>query len=93
MQCKTFFWLVSLVINLVPRALFPGFGAQELKRPWDAVDPIPDQNRQSLYPFSDKNGAKTLPDGEAHTYMAYIREDPPAAKNCFTPFLHNLSLR
>ena len=24
-----------------------------------------------------KNGAKTLPDGAAHTYMAYIREYPP----------------
>ena len=28
------------------------------------------------YPFSDQNGAKTLPDGAAHTYMAYIREYP-----------------
>ena len=36
--------------------------------------PIPDQNGQSLYPFSDKNGAKTLPDGASHTYIAYIRE-------------------
>ena len=25
------------------------------------------------YPFSDQNGAKTLPDGAAHTYIAYIR--------------------
>ena len=37
----------------------------------------PDQNRQSLYPFSDQNGAKTLPDGATHTYIAYIREYPP----------------
>ena len=35
---------------------------------------IPDS---SLYPFSDQNGAKTLPFGTAHTYMAYIREFPP----------------
>ena len=32
---------------------------------------------QSVYPFSDQNGAKTLPDGAAHTYIAYIREYPP----------------
>ena len=31
------------------------------------------------YPFSDQNGAKTLPDAAAHTYMAYIREYPPRA--------------
>ena len=24
-------------------------------------NPIPDQNGQGLYPFSDQNGAKTLP--------------------------------
>ena len=29
------------------------------------------------YPFSDQNGAKTLPDAAARTYMAYIREYPP----------------
>ena len=38
---------------------------------------IPDQNGQSVYPWSDQNGAKTLPDGAAHTYIAYIREYPP----------------
>ena len=27
-----------------------------------------------VYPFSDQNGAKTLPFGAAHTYLAYIRE-------------------
>ena len=39
---------------------------------------IPDSrpNGQSLYPFSDDNGTKTLPDGVAHTYMAYIKEYP-----------------
>ena len=32
---------------------------------------------QSLYPFSDPSGAKTLPFGEAHTNMAwYIKEFP-----------------
>ena len=36
-----------------------------------------DQNRQRLYPFSDHNGAKTLSDGAAHAYIAYIREYPP----------------
>ena len=29
------------------------------------------------YPFWDQNGAKTLPDGAAHTYMAFIKEYPP----------------
>ena len=28
--------------------------------------PIPVQNGQSVYPFSDQNGAKTLPEGAAH---------------------------
>ena len=27
--------------------------------------------------FSDQNGTKTLPDGAAHTYMAYIRKYLP----------------
>ena len=31
-------------------------------------------NKQSVYPLSDQNGAKTLPDGAAYTYMANIRE-------------------
>ena len=40
---------------------------------------IPDSTARwaSVYPFSDKNGPKTLPDGAAHTYMAYIREYSP----------------
>ena len=38
--------------------------------------PILDRNGQSVYPFSDQNGAKTLPDGAAHTCMAYVREYP-----------------
>ena len=32
---------------------------------------------QSVHPFSDQNGAKTLADRTAHTYIAYIRESPP----------------
>ena len=43
--------------------------------------PTPDQNGQSVYPFSDQNGAKTLPDGVAHAYIAYIREYPPRENN------------
>ena len=31
-------------------------------------------NKQSVYPLSDQNGAKTLPDGAAYTYMANMRE-------------------
>ena len=32
----------------------------------------------SVYPFSDQNGGKTLPDGAAHSFMAYIRKYPPS---------------
>ena len=34
------------------------------------------------YPFSDQNGAKSLADGAAHTYIDYKREysPPPLAK-------------
>ena len=32
---------------------------------------------QNVHPFSDQKGAKTLPDGAAHTDMAHIREYPP----------------
>ena len=32
---------------------------------------------RSYLPFSDQNGVKTLLDGAAHTYIAYIRESPP----------------
>ena len=38
--------------------------------------PIPDQNGQSLYHFSDQNSTKTLFFGAAHTYIAYIGEYP-----------------
>ena len=39
---------------------------------------IPDsrQNGQSVYPFSDQKGPKTIPFGAADTYMAYIWEYP-----------------
>ena len=43
-----------------------------LRKPY----PIPDQTGQSVYPFSDRNGTKTIPFWAAHTYMAYIREYP-----------------
>ena len=33
----------------------------------------PDQNGQSIYLFSGQNSPKTLPDGEAHTYIAHMR--------------------
>ena len=36
-----------------------------LKKPF----PIPEQNGQSVFPFSDQNGAKTLPDGGGSTYL------------------------
>ena len=32
---------------------------------------------RNVYPLLDQNGPKTLPDGAADTYMAYIREYPP----------------
>ena len=44
--------------------------------------PIPDQFGQSVHPFSNKNDAKTLPDGAAHTKIAHIREYPPGWKLC-----------
>ena len=31
----------------------------------------------NIYPFSDQNGAKIIPFGAPHTYMAYITENPP----------------
>ena len=41
-----------------------------------------------MYPFSDQNHAKTLLDGAAHTYIAYIREYPPPAKiACFAKWV------
>ena len=46
--------------------------------------PIPDQNKQSVYPFSDQNGTKTLRDGAAHTYLAYIREYPHPLPDVWT---------
>ena len=33
--------------------------------------PIPDQNEQSLYPFSHQNGAKPPAFKAAHTYTTY----------------------
>ena len=42
--------------------------------------PIPDQNEQIVYPFLDQNGAKILPDGVTHTYLAYIRGNPSGSR-------------
>ena len=36
-----------------------------------------DQSGQNLYPFSDQNAAKTIPFGEAYTYVIYISPPPP----------------
>ena len=38
---------------------------------------IPDSRPNWAYPVLGQNGAKTQPDGAAHTYVAYIREYPP----------------
>ena len=35
------------------------------------------QKWANIYPFSDQNCAKTQPFGAPHTYMAYVRENPP----------------
>ena len=43
------------------------------RKPW----PIPEQNEQSVYPFSDQKAPKTIPFGAAHTYMAYKKEQLP----------------
>ena len=40
------------------------------------------QNEENIYPFSDQNGAKPIPFGAAHIYMAYIREYPPGFCDC-----------
>ena len=39
-----------------------------------------DKNGQNLYPFTDRNDAKTIPFGAAQTCMAYIKEYPPGIK-------------
>ena len=38
------------------------------------------QKWANIYPFLDQNDAKTLPFGAPHTYMAYVRENPPPGK-------------
>ena len=39
--------------------------------------PIPDQNGQSVFPFSDKIVPNSLSFGAAHAYIAYMGEYPP----------------
>ena len=36
-----------------------------------------DKNGQNLYPFSDRNDAKTVPFGAADTYIALLIPHPP----------------
>ena len=38
--------------------------------------PISVHNWQNLYSFLDQNDSKLIPFGTAHTYVAYIRENP-----------------
>ena len=47
---------------------------------------MPGQKRQSVYPFSDQNGAKTLHDGAAHTHMAYTMKYPSPPTPAPLPF-------
>ena len=54
--------------------LFLSFGTETIIRSYTPVAlsktiPDSDQNGQSVYPFSDQNGAKTLPDGTAYIYL------------------------
>ena len=44
-------------------------------------------------PFSDQNGAKTLPDATAHTYVAYIREYSPPPRGYITIRKVNVNIR
>ena len=44
--------------------------------------PNSDLNRQSVYPSSDQNGAKTISFRAAITYKAIIREYPPPLPSC-----------
>ena len=46
--------------------------------PWfpRKLKPDLDKNGQNLYPFSDRNDAKTIPFGAADTYIAYISPPP-----------------
>ena len=41
------------------------------------------KNVQNLYPFSNQNGAKTLPDGAAHTYIALCYKGVPPSPRGF----------
>ena len=43
------------------------------------------KNEQSVYPFSDQNKAKTLPDGPADAYKSSIREYPPGEQHTKEP--------
>ena len=44
-----------------------------------------------VYPFSDQTRAKTLPDGAAHSYIAYKREYPPPPGFDFNGFIDHIT--
>ena len=49
--------------------------------PWKSLPNSRPKNVQNLYPFSNQNGAKTLPDGAAHTYIALCyKRVPPSSR-------------
>ena len=53
------------------RPFIPQFGIKKITGVGGEASP---GYAADVYPFSDQNGAKTLPFGAAHTYIAYIRE-------------------
>ena len=62
--------------------------------PWKSLPNSRPKNVQNLYPFSNQNGAKTLPDGAAHTYIAYsLREYPPPPGDLNYLKLHGKDLK
>ena len=51
--------------------------------PWKSLPNSRPKNVQNLYPFSNQNGAKTLPDGAAHTYIALCYKGVPPSPRGF----------
>ena len=56
-------------------------------------DPISDQNGQNLYPFSEQNGAKTIPDGAAYLYSLYKGIPPPPLLREQGSVIHNVEIK
>ena len=77
-----FFFLTHLELKRQRRSYNPVVSSKTI--------PIPDQNGQSVYPFSDQNGVKILPDGAAHTCKAYIRWSLPPGILRLHLYLHPL---